>query len=140
LFGFLLTREQLPVMATNAITELATSTGMFCFLIVVMLLIVGTFMEVAPAVLLLSPILIPMLKGYGLHPVSFGVSMIITLGIGLVTPPVGLNLYATANIAGVAFEKVVNKHLFCYMLCALVILAILFCFPQIIMLLPNSMY
>jgi C4-dicarboxylate transporter DctM subunit len=139
LFGFLLTRERLPTMAADAILGYASSPAQFYLLIVIMLLVVGTFMEVAPAVLLLSPILIPMLGNYGLHPVSFGLCMIMTLGIGLVTPPVGLNLYATANIGGVPFEKVVNRHLFLYMLCALAVVAILIAFPGIIMFLPNRM-
>jgi C4-dicarboxylate transporter DctM subunit len=139
-FGFLLTREQLPVMAANAIINTAKSQALFFPLIIAMLLVVGTFMEVAPAVLLLSPILIPMLKSYNIHPTYFGVIMIITLGIGLVTPPVGLNLYAAASIEKVSFERVVNRHLACYIICALLVLVVLVVFPKIIMFLPNMLH
>ena len=139
-FGFLLTREQLPTMAASAILNVAETPGMFFFLICVLLLVIGTFMEVAPATLLLSPILIPMLKNYGIDPVAFGVIMIVTLGIGLVTPPVGLNLYTAANLEGVSFERVVNKHLLRYILCALGVVVLLVLFPKLIMLLPDMMH
>jgi C4-dicarboxylate transporter DctM subunit len=139
-FGFLLTREQLPVMATNAVLSVSDTQFVFFVLICGILLIVGTFMDVAPATLLLSPILIPMLKSYGVHPVHFALVMIVTLGIGLVTPPVGLNLYAAANLEGVSFERVVNKHLFGYMFCALMVIVLLAAFPQLVMFLPNMMH
>ena len=139
-FGFLLTREQLPSMVAAGILSIADGQAMFFLLILVFLLVVGTFMDVAPAMLLLSPILIPMLKSYGIEPVAFGVIMIITLGLGLITPPVGLNLYTAANLVGVPFERVVNRHLLYYMLCALSVIVLLVVFPQIIMFIPNMMH
>ena len=64
--------------------------------------------------------------------------MIINLGIGLCTPPVGLNLYVAAGLKKTGINNVVCKHLFLYLLCALTVLILLMAFPQIIMLLPNA--
>ena len=81
-----------------------------------------------------------MLPQYGIDPVAFGVVMIINLGIGYVTPPVGLNLYVAAGLVpGAKVGDVVNKHTVVYILLAFIVLIVLMAFPQIIMLLPNMM-
>ena len=69
----------------------------------------------------------------------FAVIFVCALGVGLVTPPVGLNLYVAANIGKVKFEKVVSKHLFIYMLCYLAVVVLLVIFPQIVNFLPSHM-
>lgn len=87
--------------------------------------------------MILAPILTPMLGAYGINPVSFGVIMVITLGIGMLTPPVGINLYTAVSLCGEKVERVINRHLFAYIGCALVVLALLIGFEGIIMFLPN---
>lgn len=138
-FGLVLTRENVPQTVAAMITSYATSKLMFWLLVTVMLLIVGTFMDTCPAVMILTPIFAPTLAAYGVDPIVFGVVMIINLGIGLCTPPVGLNLYVAAGLKKTTIEMVVGKHLICYLCAALSVLVLLMAVPQIIMFLPNMM-
>ena len=135
----MLTRENVPQTVAAMITSYATSKLMFWLLVTVMLLIVGTFMDTCPAVMILTPIFAPTLAAYGVDPIVFGVVMIINLGIGLCTPPVGLNLYVAAGLKKTTIEMVVGKHLICYLCAALSVLVLLMAVPQIIMFLPNMM-
>lgn len=138
-FGLVMTRENIPQEVAGFITSVATTRGMFWLMVTVMLLIVGTFMDTVPAVMILTPIFYPALANYGIDPIQFGVVMIINLGIGLCTPPVGLNLYVAAGLRKTTIENVVCKHLWWYLLAALLVLILLMAVPQIIMLLPNLM-
>ncbi|MDO4560577.1 MAG: TRAP transporter large permease [bacterium] len=132
LFGYYLTVDGVPTTVGNFITSLATSKMSFMFLVMLLLLFVGTFMDTAPAILILAPLFAPLLGQYGIDNIAFGVSMIVALGIGMVTPPVGINIYVTASLTNTKTEMVVNKHLFIYMLLAVIGLVLLVIFPQII--------
>ena len=136
-FAAIMTREQIPVIVGNAIMGIAKTPLMFFVLVILLLLFVGTFMETLPAIMILAPILIPMLSNYNVNSVSFGVIMIITLGIGMLTPSVGINLFTSASLCGEKVETVINRHLFAYIGCALAVLVLLIVFDEIIMLLPN---
>lgn len=136
-FGYLLTRERLPVLFTNWMLEVASGPNQFYFICIIFLLIIGCFMDVAPAVLLLTPIFIPVLTMFNVNPVAFGVIMIITLGLGLVTPPVGINLYTAARLENVSFMVIVNRHLLIYFVFALATVALMVLVPQIVLFLPN---
>ena len=138
-FGYLLTRELVPVKVANLIMGISDSPAVFLLLVTILLFIVGTFMDTLPAIMILTPILIPALSQYGISPVAFGVIMVINLGIGQITPPVGLCLYVAASLKKTVIENVVCKHLFMYMGAAIAILIVLMCFPQIILFLPNMM-
>ena len=137
-FGLILTRFNVPQTVATGITTIATNRFMFWALVTVLLLIVGTFMDTCPAVMILTPIFTPALAAYDIDPVVFGVVMIINLGIGLCTPPVGLNLYA-AGLRKTTIENVVGRDLWFYLLAAVTVLVILMAIPQIIMFLPGLM-
>ncbi len=139
IFGLVMTREMIPVQVAEWILSVSSSPVSFLVLVTAMLLIVGTFMDVVPAVVILTPIFIPVLQEYDINPVAFGVIMIITLGIGLVTPPVGLNLYVAAGLKKTTIENVVGRDLVTYIFCAIAVLVILMVLPQIILFLPNMM-
>ena len=136
-YGYVMTIEMIPTQVANFIISIASSKFMFLVLVTILLLIVGTFMDTAPAMMILSPILVPILPTYGISPVAFGIIMTINLGIGQVTPPVGMNLYVAASIKKVPVSTVINRHLWIYMLCAFILLCIFMAVPDIIMLLPN---
>lgn len=138
-FGLVLTRGNVPQTVAAKITSVATNQFMFWALVTVLLLIVGTFMDTCPAVMILTPIFAPSLAYYNISPIVFGVVMIINLGIGLCTPPVGLNLYVAAGLKKTTIENVVCKHLLFYLLAAVLVLFLLMAVPQIIMFLPNLM-
>ena len=136
-YGYVMTMEMIPTQVANFIISVATNKFTFMAMVTVLLLIVGTFMDTAPAMMILAPILVPILPTYGIDPVAFGVIMTINLGIGQVTPPVGMNLYVASSIKKVPVSTVINKHLWMYMLFAFLLLCLFMFIPDIIMLLPN---
>jgi len=108
LFGAILTREMIPQQLAE--TFLAFTENPFVFLIIcnIFLLIIGTFVETAAAIILLTPILAPLAIQLGIDPTHFGIIMIMNLAIGLTTPPVGINLYVASNIANTKIESSVR--------------------------------
>ena len=94
-------------------------------------------MDTVPAVMILAPLFAPCLATYGISNVAFGVIMIINLGIGLCTPPVGLNLYVAAGLRKVGIETVCNRHLWRYLALAMAILVLFMALPQIVTFLPE---
>lgn len=137
-FAYVLTRENVTANMAKALIGAANSTVMFWLLVTILLLIVGCIMDTVPAIMILAPLFAACLKTYGISDVAFGVIMVINLGIGLCTPPVGLNLYVAAGLRKVGIETVVNKHLWCYLGLAVLLLVIFMAFPQIITFLPST--
>ncbi|THE10556.1 TRAP transporter large permease [Bacillus timonensis] len=108
IFGFILTREQIPLQITNALLEISSNPIIVLIIINIILLIVGTFLETSAAIIIMAPILLPVTTAVGIDPVHFGVIMVVNLAIGFITPPVGINLFVASNIANLRLEKVVR--------------------------------
>ena len=108
IFAYYLTRERIPTQITEALLGITDNWIIALLIINVILLIVGTFMETAAAILILTPILAPVATALGINLVHFGIIMIVNLAIGYITPPVGLNLFVANKIAGTRFEGVVR--------------------------------
>jgi len=108
IFAYYLTRERIPAQITEALLGITDNWIIALLIINVILLIVGTFMETAAAILILTPILAPVATALGIDLVHFGIIMIVNLAIGYITPPVGLNLFVANKIAGTRFEGVVR--------------------------------
>ncbi len=136
-FGTVMTREMIPQTVTMAITSIAHTPAMFLTLVMLLLFVVGMFLDAAPAVMILTPILAPSLAVYGISPVAFGVIMIINLGIGLITPPVGMSLFVTSSLNKTGIENVVSRHLLWYGVGCTAVLFTLVFFPQIVTFLPG---
>ncbi len=111
IFGFLLTREQIPLQITEALLEISSNPVIVLLIINIILLIVGTFLETSAAIIIMAPILIPVTTAVGINPVHFGVIMVANLAIGFITPPVGINLFVASNIANIRLEKIVRAIL-----------------------------
>lgn len=107
-FAYYLTRERIPAQITEALLSVTDNWIIALLIINVILLIVGTFMETAAAILILTPILAPVATALGLDLVHFGIIMIVNLAIGYITPPVGLNLFVANKIAGTRLEGVMR--------------------------------
>ena len=107
LFSFLLSRTGLPAAATAWVQE--TFTDRFTFLLAVnlFLFVVGMFIETAAAILVLAPILVPIAVAFGVDPVHFGLIMVVNLALGMITPPVGVNLFAACQVARLPIERIV---------------------------------
>jgi len=111
LFGWLLTSAQLPQAIAAAILALTDNPILLLLLINVMLLIIGMFIDSGPAILLMTPILLPVANQIGVDPVQFGLIMVINLTIGLLTPPVGTALYIASSISGVTIMRLTRAML-----------------------------
>ena len=107
IFGNLLARERVPEMITGLMLGFTDSWIVALLLINLVLLVLGTCMETAAAIIILTTILVPIAVAMDINLVHFGIIMIVNLAIGLITPPVGINLFVAANIAGIKFEKIV---------------------------------
>ena len=110
-FGYLMTLMQLPVKMTAFFTGLSENKYVILMLINIMLLILGTLMDLAPLILILTPVLLPLVKTLGVDPVHFGMIMLVNLGIGLITPPVGAVLFVGAAVSKMKMETVVRALL-----------------------------
>lgn len=110
-FARILTFMKVPTLITQGISSTVSSKIALLILINVILLIVGMFMDTTPAILILTPILVPLVKQYGVDPIHFGIIMVVNLAIGFVTPPLGVNLFVASSISGVKIEDIIKKVL-----------------------------
>lgn len=99
-FGRVLTMMQAPQAIAQAITSAVSSKIAILIVINIFLLVVGMVMDTAAAILILTPILLPLIKSVGVDPIHFGIIMVVNLAIGFVTPPVGINLYVASSMTG----------------------------------------
>jgi C4-dicarboxylate transporter DctM subunit len=139
IFGWILTNAQVPHRLALMFTELTDSPIVFLMLINVLLLVLGTLVNASAAVVILTPILLPVIIQLGIDPLFFGVLMVVNLAIGCITPPVGLDLFVVSSITGISIDEVTKKVL-PYIAVLLVDLLILTYFPGIITFLPNLMH
>ena len=130
LFGNIMTLEDVPGTIARAILSFTENKIVILLLINVLLLIVGTFMEALAAIVILTPILLPVVTGVGVSPLHFGVIIVINLAIGFVTPPVGVNLFVASGVAKAKLEKIAGMAL---PMIGLMLLVLLLCtyFPQV---------
>ena len=104
-FGWLLAYLQIPAAAVEALTAVADNKYVVLLLIVVALLVLGTFMDLAPLIIICTPIFLPVARAFGIDPVHFGIILILNAGIGLITPPVGSVLFIGAAIGGISVTQ-----------------------------------
>lgn len=136
LFGWILTNAQVPHKLGLAFANLTDSPIVFLMLVNLLLLFMGTLVNASAAVVILTPILLPVALTMGINPIFFGVMMVVNLAIGCITPPVGLDLFVVSSITRIPIETV-TREVMPYLLVLLADLLILTYFPDIIMFLPN---
>ncbi|MGD1817007.1 MAG: TRAP transporter large permease [Pleomorphochaeta sp.] len=138
-FGYLLAFLRIPQAITNALIGISSNKIVLLLLINVMLLLLGTIMDMAPLIIICTPILYPVVVGaLGMDPVQFGVVMILNLAIGLCTPPVGSALFVGCAIGKISIEKATKSMLPFYSIMIVVLLCITF-IPQLTLLIPSMM-
>lgn len=135
-FGRFLTLEGIPGALAELITSTTDNPILILLLINLVLLITGMFLEPVAAIIILTPILLPVAQSAGVDPVHFGIIITCNLAIGFCTPPVGINLFIASSIAGVPVEAVVLRVL-PFMVSMLVSMALVTFFPEISLLLPS---
>ena len=138
LYGWLLVRLQIPMILADGIVNLTTDTTLMLIMLSLFFLIVGCFMSVVESILIFTPIVVPMVKLLGIDPLFFGIIMVISLSVGVITPPFGNVLYVLVGITGMSFEDVVRSHLpFLIPIFAAICLMILF--PELVTFLPRML-
>ena len=135
-FGYCLTRLHVPSLAANAITGMTNNPILIALLINLILLILGCIMDMAPIILIATPILLPIATSIGIDPIQFGIMVVLNCGIGLLTPPVGSVLFIGSAVAKLPMEKVVKATLPFY-LCMIITLLLITFVPGISLWLPS---
>ncbi len=131
LFGFIITAEQLPQHLAQFIITVTDSKILVMFMVLGMLLLLGTFLDNVAALVLFVPSMMGVVQALKIDPIFFGVFTIIALAVGQFTPPVGLNLFIASNIAGEKFERVVSATI-PYLLAYFVMLVLFIVFPGLL--------
>ncbi|CAM3553934.1 hypothetical protein GCM10009865_11430 [Aeromicrobium ponti] len=129
-FGRLLTIEQIPNQIAAAMMSISSEPLIIMLLITLLLLIVGCFMDTIAAIIILTPILLPVALQIGYDPIHFGIIMIVNLSIGFITPPLGVNLFVGAGISGLSLEQL-SKAIVPFFFAMLITLLIIIVAPQL---------
>lgn len=135
LFGWLLAYLQVPAAAVSVLQSFADSPQMVLLLIVVMLLLLGIFMDLAPMILICTPIFLPVARAYGIDPVHFGMVLVLAGGLGLVTPPVGSVLFVGTAIGKISIGESL-RTIWPFWLAGLGVLLVVAFVPQLSLWLP----
>jgi C4-dicarboxylate transporter DctM subunit len=139
LFAYVLTTERIPQEIAEGIISMGMVPWQFLIAVNILLLIAGNFMEPTGIILILAPILLPIAGQLGIDPIHLGIIMVVNLEIGMVTPPVGLNLFVTAGITEMSIMQVVRAAL-PWLSVLLVFLAIVTYVPVLSLWLPNWLF
>lgn len=135
-FGYMMAIMQVPAKVTQFFLTISNDKYTFLLLINILLLVLGTFMDLAPMLLICTPIFLPVVKMFGIDPVHFGIIMILNLGIGLLTPPVGPTLVVGCAIGKVSMEAV-SKSIMIFYIPMLIVLVLVTYIPALSLWLPR---
>ena len=136
IFGFCLTQLHVPILAASAITGMTNNPIILALLLNLILLVLGCIMDMAPIILIATPILLPIATSIGLDPIQFGIMVVLNCGIGLLTPPVGAVLFIGSAVSKVPMERVVKATLPFYV-CMIITLLLITFIPAVSMWLPS---
>jgi tripartite ATP-independent transporter DctM subunit len=135
-FGYMMAIMRVPAIATQFFVDISSDKYMFLLWVNILLLLLGTFMDLAPMLLICTPIFLPVIKAFGIDPVHFGIIMILNLGIGLLTPPVGPTMVVGCAIGKVSMEAVSRSILIFYVPMVIVLLLVTY-IPALTLWLPS---
>ncbi|AKG74976.1 TRAP transporter large permease [Salinicoccus halodurans] len=135
-FGWILVAEGVPILVADGILSLTESPVLITLLMILLLLIVGMFMETIAAIVILFPVLLPVAENIGMDPIHFSIIMVLALMIGLSTPPVGVCLFVASQFANVKIMTTV-KELVPYFVIAIIVLIIVAFVPSLSLFLPG---
>jgi tripartite ATP-independent transporter DctM subunit len=136
LFGWIMAREQMPLLMVNFLTHLSSNRWVILGLLNLLLLFLGTIMDAAPVILIVTPLILPVLAQVGIDPVHFGVVMVLNLMIGTLTPPYGILLFMMSNLTGIPFHQVV-RAVIPFLVPLLAALALTTYLPGLVMAIPR---
>ncbi|MDC7230651.1 MAG: TRAP transporter large permease [Sphaerochaetaceae bacterium] len=135
-FGWILTREQIPQLVAAFFSGVSQNPIVFLFLVFFMLLITGMFIDAVPACSIFAPIITPAAIMLGIDTVHFGIVMVVSLCIGLITPPVGMNLFVVSSISNIPVHKI-TRDLGPFLIASFIGIVVIILFPQLSTFLPR---
>lgn len=138
IMGFVMSFAQVPAMVSEAMFTVSSNPVVLLLLIALVLLVVGLFMDPTPAVLIFTPIFLPIVASFGIHPVHFGIMMVFALSVGTITPPVGPILFVGAKVAGLGIEDVIRRLMPFFVVLILLLVVVIFT-PALSMWLPGAL-
>jgi len=138
IFGWILTAERVPQNVAAYLVTLTSSPVVLYALILACLLVIGTFMETSASLIILTPVFLPVIQKFGIDPVHFGVVMVTSLAIGMLTPPLGICLFISCNIADIQLSEIVT-YIFPFLAIMIGLLLLITYVPDLVMFIPNLM-
>ena len=138
LYGWLLVRLQIPLTLAEGVVKITTNTTLLLIILMFFFLVIGCFMSVIESVLIFTPIMAPMIKILGIDPLFFGILMVISLSVGVITPPFGNVIYVLVGITDQTFEEVVWA-LLPFLIPILLTIIFLVIFPGVVTFLPYTL-
>lgn len=138
-FSYILSYEKIPELVCNVLINISQNKIVILIIINLLLLFIGTFMDMAPAILIFTPIFLPVVKAVGMDPIHFGIMILVNLCVGLCTPPVGTVLFVAMGIADTTIDKLL-KYLFYFLIPMVAILLLITYCPAVSMFLPNLLF
>lgn len=141
MFSWIITREGLPQLLTGLMTSVAENASIMAVILIclVIFLIIGCFMDTTAAVILLAPIIMPIIKGLGINPIYFGVLMVLSLMVGIITPPFGICLFVVSGVAKLPV-RAVTKEAVKYIPAMLLVILMILAFPQLVLFIPDLFF
>ena len=134
--SWIMAYTNIPNLITNLLLGISSSKIVILLIMNIMLLIVGTFMDLTPAVLIFTPILLPIAKNFGMDPIHFGIMLITNLAIGNITPPVGSALFIGCKVGNTRIEEVM-KYLMPFYIAIIVVLMLVTFVPDVSLIIPK---
>jgi tripartite ATP-independent transporter DctM subunit len=135
-FGSVMAMVELPQEISNGLLAMSSNKYVILMIINVLLLVLGCLMDMAPLILIMTPILLPVVMKLGVNPVHFGIIMMTNLGIGLITPPVGSVLFVSAAVSGLKIEEVL-KSMMPFFIALFIVLMLVTYWPPLCLWLPT---
>ena len=136
--SWIMAYQNIPQSVSNSLISLSNNPIVILLLINLILLLVGVFMDMTPAVLIFTPIFLPIVTALGIDPIHFGIIMVLNLSVGLCTPPVGSVLFIGCSVAGLSIDKVIKPLIPMFVAMVLVLLLVTY-IPEISLWLPKSL-
>jgi len=135
-FGWIITTQQVPAKLSDFVTGITQNPYLVLVILNIIYLILGTFMETITAIVITTPIFLPLILALGIDPIHFGVIMSVNLCVGLITPPMALNLLMASKIGKVNVYEII-RPLMPFLITSIVVLLLVTYIPQIVLFLPN---
>jgi len=136
--SWIMAYENIPQNVSEGLLTISNNPIMILLIINMILLFVGVFMDMTPAVLIFTPIFLPIVTALGVDPVHFGIIMVLNLSVGLCTPPVGSVLFIGCSVSGLSIDKVIKPLIPMFVAMVIVLLLVTY-MPQISLWLPNRL-